>query len=41
MGSKFEIWAQDTWNQIYNNLTESFEATMDAVARLDLEGDDV
>lgn len=39
LGSKFEIWAQDTWSQIYSNLTESFEATMDAVARLDSEGD--
>lgn len=38
MGPKFEIWSQDTWNQIYENLTESFEATLDAVAKLD-DGD--
>jgi MraZ protein len=35
MGAKFEIWAQDVWDKIYDNLTDSFEATMDAVARLE------
>jgi MraZ protein len=40
LGAKFEIWSLENWNQIYNNLTESFEATMDAVARLDNEDDD-
>jgi MraZ protein len=40
LGSKFEIWSQESWNQIYNNLTESFEATMDAVSRLDDDGEE-
>jgi MraZ protein len=35
MGSKFEIWSQTTWNQIYETLTETFEETLATVASLD------
>lgn len=35
LGEKFEIWSQDTWNSIYEQLTESFEETLSAVASLE------
>ena len=35
MGAKFEIWSLETWNAIYEQLADSFEDTMAAVARLD------
>jgi MraZ protein len=35
MGSKFEIWSQESWNAIHEQLTESFEETMNAVAALE------
>jgi MraZ protein len=35
MGTKFEIWASDVWNGIYEKLTESFESTMAVIADLD------
>lgn len=40
MGAKFEIWSQEDWNAIYETLTENFEATMSAVADLDLGEDE-
>lgn len=42
MGEKFEVWSQDTWNSIYEQLTENFEDTMNAVANLEVgtEGDE-
>jgi MraZ protein len=39
LGDKFEIWSQENWNSIYDQLTENFEDTLSAVATLDL-GDD-
>lgn len=35
LGAKFEIWSLDAWNEIYEDLTESFEETMNAIASLD------
>lgn len=35
LGNKFEIWAQDAWNSVYDQLTNSFEETVAAVAALD------
>ncbi|MES2965954.1 MAG: division/cell wall cluster transcriptional repressor MraZ [Bdellovibrionota bacterium] len=35
LGDKFEIWSQDNWNSIYDQLTENFEDTLSAVATLD------
>jgi MraZ protein len=35
MGSKFEIWSQPVWDSIYEDLTENFEETLNAVANLD------
>jgi MraZ protein len=40
LGNKFEIWAEDTWKSIYEDLTENFEETLAAVADLDLEKDE-
>lgn len=42
LGAKFEIWSQDAWNELYAQLTESFEETMEAVAALetDFEGEE-
>ncbi len=34
IGEKFEIWSEQSWSGIFTNLTESFEATMSAVADL-------
>lgn len=34
LGEKFEIWSQETWDQIYGNLSQSFETTMASVAKL-------
>lgn len=39
LGNKFEIWGEDTWKSIYEDLTENFEDTLAAVANLD-QGDD-
>ena len=39
LGDKFEIWSQENWSAIYDQLTENFEDTLSAVASLDL-GDD-
>ena len=35
LGGKFEIWSQEAWSSIYDQLTESFEDTMSAVAALE------
>lgn len=35
LGSKFEIWSQENWNEIYEGLTETFEETMSAVAGME------
>ena len=35
LGNKFEIWAESTWNSLYEDLTENFEATLEAVADLE------
>ncbi len=35
LGNKFEIWAESTWNSLYEDLTENFEATLEAVAELE------
>ncbi|HVK61950.1 MAG TPA: division/cell wall cluster transcriptional repressor MraZ [Bdellovibrionales bacterium] len=41
LGEKFEIWSGEGWNSIFEQLTEGFEETMEAVANLDLpEGDE-
>ena len=37
LGNKFEIWSQDAWSAVYDQLTETFEDTVAAVAML--EGD--
>lgn len=37
LGTKFEIWSQDSWNAIHEQLSESFEDTMNAVAALESE----
>ncbi len=37
LGNKFEIWAESTWNSLYEDLTENFEQTLEAVALLDSE----
>jgi len=34
LGHKFEIWSLENWSAIFANLTENFEQTMTAVARL-------
>lgn len=36
LGDKFEIWSQENWSAIYDQLTENFEDTLSAVASLDL-----
>ena len=38
LGSKFEVWSEDSWASIHNQLTESFEETMSAVAALEKDG---
>jgi MraZ protein len=35
LGNKFEIWAESTWNSLYEDLTENFESTLEAVAALE------
>ncbi len=40
LGDKFEIWSQENWSAIYDQLTENFEDTMSSVASLDLGEDD-
>lgn len=35
LGAKFEIWSAESWSSIYEQLTDSFEETMDAVAALE------
>jgi MraZ protein len=35
LGNKFEIWSEPTWNSLYEDLTENFEATLEAVAELE------
>lgn len=40
LGNKFEIWAQDTWNSVYENLTDSFEETVASVAALESDSGD-
>lgn len=37
LGNKFEIWAEATWNSLYEDLTENFEKTLEAVAQLERE----
>ncbi len=34
LGAKLEIWSQVVWDDVFANLAESFEDTMNAVARL-------
>lgn len=40
LGNKFEIWAEDTWKSIYEDLTENFEETLAAVAGLESKEDE-
>jgi MraZ protein len=40
LGEKFEIWSEAAWNSIYDQLTESFEDTLNVVAGLDVPGGD-
>lgn len=40
LGDKFEIWSQDNWSAIYDQLTENFEDTLSAVATLDTGEDE-
>jgi MraZ protein len=35
LNDKFEVWSQKSWSSIYEQLTESFEETLDAVASLE------
>lgn len=35
LGNKFEIWSEDAWKSIYEDLTENFEETLAKVAELD------
>ncbi|MCM2282669.1 MAG: division/cell wall cluster transcriptional repressor MraZ [Bdellovibrionaceae bacterium] len=35
LGAKFEIWAENSWRTIFENLSENFEDTMSAVAHLE------
>ncbi len=37
LGNKFEIWSEKTWNSLYEDLTENFEQTLEAVAALETE----
>lgn len=37
LGSKFEIWSHGNWQVIYDQLTDNFEETLQAVASLDDE----
>jgi MraZ protein len=37
LGNKFEIWSDKTWNSLYEDLTENFEQTLEAVAQLELD----
>ena len=37
LGGKFEIWSQDSWNSVYEQLTDSFEDTVSEVAKLDID----
>lgn len=32
--NKFEIWAQEVWSSLFENLSENFEATMSGIADL-------
>lgn len=38
LGNKFEIWSHANWKVIYDQLTDNFEETLQAVASLDDEG---
>jgi MraZ protein len=35
LNEKFEVWSQNSWGSIYEQLTESFEDTLEAVASLE------
>lgn len=35
LGNKFEIWSEKTWNSLYEDLTQNFESTLEAVAELE------
>ena len=37
LGNKFEIWSEKTWNSLYEDLTENFEQTLEAVAALETD----
>lgn len=37
LGNKFEIWSHGNWQVIYDQLTDNFEETLQAVASLDDE----
>lgn len=35
LGNKFEVWSQESWSAVYDQLTETFEDTVAAVAALE------
>lgn len=37
MGHKFEIWAAEVWNHLYDQLASGFESTLATIANLDAE----
>lgn len=39
MGHKFEIWAAEVWNHLYDQLASNFEDTLSTIASLDDEQD--
>lgn len=36
MGEKFEIWSSDSWNQLFNGLSQNFEDVLSAVSQLEI-----
>lgn len=40
IGSKLEIWSEESWFRIFENLADNFDATMSAVAALQGEGEE-
>jgi MraZ protein len=39
LGGKFEIWAQPSWSAVYEQLSDGFEATLNAVAEIESAGE--
>ena len=37
---KFEIWALDTWNSLFDSLAQGFEGTLASIAELENSNDD-